>query len=171
MKWKTVSQYSRSSSGSVLIQRLGRSGKPATGTLIDYGKSKRVYSLTYNDGKVNDTHHALDRGYAAAPPTGPTVTHQKSSLGTEKVNGIDCFIVPVYDISPTRERSLIGKAWLAPGFNNLVVKEDVMRPKLGGSKRHIVREFTVTSQNEPDPSLFSTDRAAVTKQWKVPAVK
>ena len=121
-KFTTVSQYSRASSGSVLVQRVGRSGKPATATLLDYGKTQKAYSLTYNGGRVTDTHHPLDRNYAAHPPTGMSPAHQKISLGNEKVNGVDCFIVPVYDAGPNRSRVLVGKAWLAPAYNNLVMR-------------------------------------------------
>jgi hypothetical protein len=165
-KWKTTSLYARSSSGSVLTQRLGRSGKPATATLLDYGKSQRMYSLTYRTGQVNDLHRPLDRQYAAQPPTGMTDAHRKVSLGNDKVNGIDCFIVPVYDLGPNRTRVQIGKAWLAPAYNNLILREDVTRTRPDGSKRHIVREMKLTSQSEPDASLFSTDRKVVTGLWK-----
>jgi hypothetical protein len=165
-KWTTTSQYSRSASGSVLIQRMGRSGKPATATLLDYGKTQKVYSLTYSNGQVTDTHHALDHEFSAHPPTGMTAAHRKVSLGTDKVNGVDCFTVPMYDTGPNRTRVLVGKAWLAPSYNNLVMREDVVRLIPGGAKRHVVREFKITDKTEPDHSLFSTDRKVVAAHWK-----
>jgi hypothetical protein len=63
-KWTTTTQYSRSSSGSVLIQRMGRSGKPVSGTLLDFGNSQHTYNLSYQTGKVTDTHRAIDRKLA-----------------------------------------------------------------------------------------------------------
>jgi hypothetical protein len=169
-KWKTTSLYARSSSGSILTQRLGRSGKPATGTLLDYGKSQRAYSLTYHGGQVNDMHHPLDRQFAAQPPTGMSAAHRKVTLGNDKVNGVDCFVVPIYDVGVNRSRVLVGKAWLAPAYNNLIVREELTRSRPDGSKRHIIRELKVTGLSEPDPSLFSIDRNVVSGQWKtVPA--
>lgn len=164
--WKTTSTYLRSSSGSVLTQRLGRSGKPASGTLLDYGASQRAYSLTYQNGHVDDMHHPLDRQYAAHPPTAMTPAHKQVSLGNEKVDGIDCFIVPVYETGPNRTRVVVGKAWLAPAFNNLILREDVTRLRPDGSKRHILRELKILSQAEPDPALFSTNRDVVSGLWK-----
>jgi hypothetical protein len=75
-------------------------------------------------------------------------------------------MVPVYDTGPNRTRLLIGKAWLAPAYNNLVMREDVVRTSPTGGKLHVVREFKVTGQTEPDPSLFSTDRKVVAGLWK-----
>ena len=165
-KWTTVSQYSRSSSGSVLVQRIGRSGKPAMATLMDYGKTQKVYTLTYSGGQVTDMHRALDHDYAAHPPKSMSTAQQKISLGNDKINGVDCFIVPVFDVGPNRSRVQVGKAWLAPAFNNLVMREDLTRVSPYGSRRHIVREFKITGQSEPDTSLFSTDRTAVAAHWK-----
>jgi hypothetical protein len=167
-KWTTSSRYSRSSSGSVLVQHIGRSGKPATATLLDYGGSQKVFTFAYQNGQVVDKHLPLDRGYASHPPTGITNVQKTISLGTDKVNGVDCFIVPVYDVGPNRTRVLIGKAWLAPAYNNLVMREDTVRTSPFGGKRHIVKEMKISSQNEPDASLFSTDRKVVASQWKVP---
>jgi hypothetical protein len=164
-KWTTTSQYSRSSSGSVLVQRIGRSGKPASATLMDYGKTQKVYTLTYNGGQVTDMHRPLDREYAAHPPAGMSPAHKKITLGNDKVNGVDCFIVPVFDVGPNRTRVQVGKAWLAPAYNNLVMREDLTRVSPYGSKRHTVREFRITSQSEPNPSLFSTDRKVVASHW------
>jgi hypothetical protein len=168
-KWTTTSQYARSSSGSVLVQRIGRSGKPASATLLDYGNSQRSYELTYHGGKINSLHQPLDRDYAAHPPIGMTAAQQKISLGNEKVDGVDCFMVPIYEVGVNRSRVLIGKAWMAPSMNNLIMKEDVVRSSPDGSKRHIVRKFTVTSRSEPDHTLFATDKATVSGLWKVPA--
>jgi hypothetical protein len=168
-KWTTTSQYARSSSGSVLVQRIGRSGKPAAATLIDYGNSKKSYELSYHEGKVNGLHQALDRDYGAHPPTGMSAAQQKISLGNDKVDGVECFMVPVYEVGVNRSRVLIGKAWMAPSMNNLIMKEDVVRSHPDGSRRHIVRKFTVTSRNEPDHALFATDKATVSGLWKAPA--
>jgi len=166
-KWTTTSQYSRSSSGSTLVQRIGRSGKPASATLLDYGNTQKEYSLSYQSGRVTDTHHAVDHQFIAHPPTGLSPEQKKVSLGNDKVNGVDCFIVPIYEVGINRTRVLIGKAWLAPAYNNLVMREDVIRTSPFGSKKHMVREFTITNQKEPEPSLFSTDHKVVASHWKV----
>jgi hypothetical protein len=71
-KWTTATQYSRSSSGSVLIQRMGRSGKPVSGTLMDFGNSQHTYNLSYQTGKVTDTHRAIDHNIVSHPPHGLT---------------------------------------------------------------------------------------------------
>jgi hypothetical protein len=165
-KWTTASLYSRSSSGSVLIQGVGRSGKPAVATLMDYGKTGKTYTLTYATGQVSDMHRPLDGQYAAHPPTGMTPAHKKISLGNDKVDGVDCFMVPIYDTGPNRTRVLIGKAWLAPAYNNLVMKEEVTRTQPLGGRRHIVRVFKIKDRKEPDPTLFARDRATVKAQWK-----
>lgn len=170
-KWSTTSRYSRSSSGSVLVQRMGRSGKPASGTLLDYGKSQKAYSLIYRNGQITDSHHALDHHLNAQPPRGMSEAQKKISLGNEKINGVDCFIVPVYDVGVNRSRVLIGKAWMAPAYNNLIMREDVVRTSAFGGKRHIVRELAITDKGEPDLSLFSTDRAVVASHWKLPPAK
>jgi hypothetical protein len=168
-KWTTASQYVRSSSGSVLVQHVGRSGKPGTATLLDYGSLQKAYTLTYQNGQVVDNHLPLDRQYAAHPPVGMTEAQKKILIGADKVNGVDCFVVPVYDIGPNRTRVFIGKAWLAPAYNNLVMREDVVRTTPFGGKKHILKEMKITNQNEPDRSLFSTDRKAVASHWKVAA--
>jgi hypothetical protein len=165
-KWTTTSRYSRSSSGSVLIQRIGRSGLPAVATMMDYGKSGKAYSVTYSTGQVSDMHRPLDSQYGSHPPTGMSPASQKISLGNDKVDGVDCFMMPLYDTGPNRSRVLIGKAWMAPAYNNLIMREEMTRVLPDGGKRHVVREFKMKDQKEPDAKLFARDRATVKAQWK-----
>ena len=84
----------------------------------------------------------------------------------DKVDGVDCFMVPIYDTGVNRTRVLIGKAWLAPAYNNLIMREEVTRTQPDGSRRHIVRAFKIKDQKEPDPTLFARDRAAIKAHWK-----
>jgi hypothetical protein len=165
-KWTTKSRYSRSASGSVLIQRLGRSGKPATATLLDYGNSGKAYTLTYSTGQIHDIRRPLNARYATQPPTGMTAEHKKVTLGNETLDAVATFKVPIYDTGPNRSRILIGKAWLAPAYNNLIMKEEVTRTEANGSKRHIVRVFKIKDQKEPDVTLFARDRKTIKGQWK-----
>jgi hypothetical protein len=165
-KWQTLSLYSRSSNGSVLIQQVGRSGKPATGELLDYGNTGKAYSLTYNGGAVSDRHRSLDHGFAKNPPQGMSDAQKKISLGHEIVNGSDCFIVPIYDTVANRGTVLVGKAWMAPAYNNLILREELTHTTASGGRRHVVREFKLTGQEEPEKGLFSTERSEVARHWK-----
>jgi hypothetical protein len=124
------------------------------------------YALTYSTGKVHDMRRPLNSRYAAQPPTSMTPAHKKVSLGNDKLDGVDCFMVPIYDTGPNRSRILIGKAWLAPAYNNLIMKEEMTRIQPNGGKRHIVRVFKIKDQKEPDAKLFARDRESVKGQWK-----
>lgn len=165
-KWSTKSRYSRSASGAVLIQRVARSGKPASATLLDYGKSGKAYNLTYSTGQAHDMRRPLDSHYASQPPTGMTAAHRKVTLGNDTLDGVATFKVPIYDTGPNRSRILIGKAWLAPAYNNLIMKEEVTRVQPDGGKHHVVRVFKIKDRQEPDKALFAMDRETVKKQWK-----
>jgi hypothetical protein len=135
--------------------------------MIDSGRSGRVYAINYRDGKVIDLHHSSDRSESSRPPTALTDAEKKAALGHEKYAGEECALIPVYDSGPNLSQIIIGKAWVSPRLNDLILKEDIVHHLSGGGARHVVRRLVILKQGvEPKAEYFATDSASVIAHGK-----
>jgi hypothetical protein len=151
-------RYYRSSSGSILVQDIANDGTNAamTAFLLDYSNTLRSYVINYQGLRAIDNQRPLRK--LPAPWTRADI-HNDKILGEEVVEGIPCVILPIYAHYGFRGPPvLIGKAWVAPDYNHLIVKEDSTDPQPGGISVHLVRELhDISAGIEPDPALFATD--------------
>jgi hypothetical protein len=157
---QTQERYFRRSSGSVLIQQMAGDGSnlPKRATLLDNGKSGRSYSLDYETGAAIDKH----RPSRLSGGAGPLPPEAAGGLPQETVQGVPCVVVPSYAVGANGKRTLIGRVWLAPQYNYLMVKEDSLHPLPGGGAVRIQRELhEINAGVEPDDALFSVDKASV----------
>ena len=159
----TKERYYRASSGSVLVQQMANDGSnvPAAGTLIDYGKTGKTYSLNYRSGAAVDKHRPARpmRPMTRADLAPPS---EKNGMREETVKGVRCVVAPVYKVNANGTRTLIGHGWAAPEYNFLMVKQDTVRSLSDGRMVHVVREMeNVTAGAEPEPRLFKLDPDSV----------
>jgi hypothetical protein len=155
--------YYRKSNGSLLIQQIPNDGSntPTTAILLDNGKTHRSYKVDYVNGVAVDRHRPAQ---ADTPRTRAFLAAAKPEdrPREETVNGIRCVVKPVSLVNPDGSLKTIGKVWLAPDYNFLLIKENTMHPLPGGGYMHITREVhNVLTGAEPDDALFATDAPTI----------
>ncbi len=166
---KTISReqrrerFYRKSNGSVLIQQIPNDGSntPLSAILLDAGKTHRSFTLDYVSGIATDRHRPAEN---TAPQTREFLEKAapENRPPEQTVNGIQCVVKPVSLATPDGSFKTIGKVWLAPDYNFLVIKEDTMHPLHGGGYVHITREaHNVTAGVELDEALFATDEQSI----------
>jgi len=157
---ESTERYFRRSSGSVLIQKMANDGSnlPKSATLLDNGNTGKSYSINYETGAVVDKHRPA-RPYTSSDLLPASAG---SGLQQETVNGVPCVVVPSYRMNPDGTKTLLGRAWLAPQYNYLMIKEDSIHPSSNGGAVHIHKELhDITGGIEPDAALFKVDATSV----------
>ena len=158
-----VERFYRKSNGSVLIQQIPNDGSntPVSAILLDQGGTHKSYDLDYVGGRAVDRHRPAEN---APPQTRAFLAAAKpeNRLPEATVNGIRCVVKPVSLATADGSLKTIGKVWLAPDYNFLLIKENTVQPLPGGGAMHIARELHNLSVGvEPDATLFATDMAAI----------
>jgi hypothetical protein len=158
-----VERYHRKSNGSVLIQQIPNDGSntPVSAILLDQAGTHKSYKLDYVNGVAVDRHRPVD---SALPRTRAflAAARPEDRPPEETVNGIRCVVKPVSLVQPDGSLKTIGKVWLAPDYNFLLIKEDTMHPLKGGGSMHIAREVhNLAAGVEPDDALFARDAETI----------
>jgi hypothetical protein len=163
-------RYYRKASGSVLIQEIADDGSnlPVSAVLLDHGKTHRSYKLDYVLGTADDKHQPAQ---SAPPRTGAYLAAAEPGhqLPEATVNGIHCVVVPASLYNAKGGKEVVGRVWLAPEYNFLLIKEDTLHPLPGGGHLHVMREMQgIIGGVEPDDLLFATDAQSIQRARMIP---
>jgi hypothetical protein len=147
---QTEGAYMRTSSGSVLPQkyRIVDGKKIAiSSTLLDYDQTHKAYTISY------DRHQAIEkRRLSSAPKQAPATTNV---IGEETISGVHCVVEPVLTYV-NGKYTQIGKIWVSPENDNLIMKEDTFDSIPDGTRVHVQQElYNVQLYQEPDAKLFN----------------
>jgi hypothetical protein len=160
------SRYLRSSSGNVVYQTLGSTGKPRTAQMVVYDGKRGLYKVDYMKGKVQETLRRVVQQRLRSSEADLTPLERANIIGHESVNNIECVVEPMYRVGPNRTRIRVGKAWVAPKYNFLTIKQDYVVPLAeGGEKRYTVTLSNITTDREPDAEEFARDRVTIIRHW------